>query len=261
MIQTSTKYVNDIIINKTGTVHINRIYHKGEIYWGNEPHTNQRYMPAHYCQNDNNNSPSQLAHATFSIPWAPSPTISHKIVTEFIPMSMPGNSYGYAVFFGGNVSNLRHMANVFGGDAHLNGNCGFGAYDPNVEFRNYIQYYNKLWRVEIESQAGTSNSHSYNVKIDVDGTNMINSPGSSRNSITGTFDPYFIFGGQILRSDSMFRQIYMKMYSFDIYDDNVLVYSLRPYYDTVDQLYGMYDLVNDRFYSSMNSAYPFTGEL
>ena len=30
-----TQYVNDIVINGT---HINRIYNKGEIYWGNEQH-------------------------------------------------------------------------------------------------------------------------------------------------------------------------------------------------------------------------------
>ena len=34
MIQTSTKYLSDIIVNDT---HINRIYNDGKIYWGNEP--------------------------------------------------------------------------------------------------------------------------------------------------------------------------------------------------------------------------------
>lgn len=34
MIQTPNIYVNDIVLNN---VHINRIYNKGEIYWGNQP--------------------------------------------------------------------------------------------------------------------------------------------------------------------------------------------------------------------------------
>ena len=148
----------------------------------------------------------------------------------------------------------------------------FGCYSPteHIELTPYVQsvsmqmlndFYNKKWRIQLSSSPGTTSERDTYAILDIDGVNYIRKKISSTSDLNASYDNYYILGGQIEHSSQQFCQMQFKLYSFDIYDDNVLVYSLRPYYDTVDQLYGMYDLVNDRFYSSINSEYPFTGEL
>lgn len=263
MIQKSDKYVNDIKFNGSS---INRIYLNNEVYWGGEgsssPQPTARYIPAVYCMNNNDITIYQSNKAAFSIPWAPDPSVAHMIDVELEPVLRSSSFYGWTVFFGGNTSTQRHMGNVYGLYTQYN-KLYAGAFSSTIENNSIFinNYLNKLWKIQISNDTGTSSQRDYSVSVDVEGTTILSGSATSTYSNFGTFDPYFIFGGQIERNQNAFATWQYKLYKFDIYDDNVLVYQLRPYYDTIEQEYGMYDLVSDTFYPSINAAHPFTGEL
>ena len=263
MIQTSTNYVNDIIINKT---QINRIYLNGEVYWGNEstvPEPTERYIPALYCMNNNSSSTKQENHATFTIPWAPDPSIAHSIDVELVPVAQTSQYYGWSLFFGGNTSTMSHMGNIYGFYSQGTTLIITDALNKSMETSSYNinNYLNMLWSIQISNAAEVGGQRNCAATVKAGNDTLINATSVSTRSNWGTFDPYFIFGSQIERHTTTFGAWQFKLYKFDIYDDNVLVYQLRPYYDTVNQEYGMYDLVNNIFYPSMNVTHPFTGEL
>lgn len=50
----------------------------------------------------------------------------------------------------------------------------------------------------------------------------------------------------------------IKMYACDIYENDVILRSFVPVFDTINQVYGLYDVVGQQFYGNSGSGY-FTG--
>lgn len=58
--------------------------------------------------------------------------------------------------------------------------------------------------------------------------------------------------------DNLHRHAYGRFYFYQAYESDELVQNMIPVYDTVSEQYGMYDTVNDKFFTSANDD-KFTG--
>lgn len=93
--------------------------------------------------------------------------------------------------------------------------------------------------------AATANTI-YNIKLKADGTTLtftVNETTVTRNYTFGATNPYtsFIFGRN---GNTTYRNTWVngKVYSYDIYKDNVLVRNYVPCYRKADNVIGLYDL-------------------
>lgn len=226
---------------------------------------NLLYVPVQYIENDTNLQTGLWNHATFTLPWHPMPTSSHKIVVDMVPISAGAQYYGWSNYFGGNTNNQRHMANVFGICEQNHSRLCFAPYTQPAELSNVSSYYNQHFVIEMSNDAAQNNttaSRTTYVKLTIDGVEKLNTTVNSTTTYppySSDYDDYFIFGAPIERNNNYFAQMHFRLYSFDIYDNNVLTYKLRPYYYTVDNQYGMLDELSGTFYPSINQNIQFTG--
>lgn len=77
---------------------------------------------------------------------------------------------------------------------------------------------------------------------------------STTNTLTVGTTPIYVFAIGNTSSGVDSRQLYMQLYSFKIFNDNELMMNLIPAYRKSDKVRGLYDTVNDTFYTNAGSG-------
>ena len=294
MIQTSTKYLNDIIVNGT---HINRIYNDGKIYWGNEPDTGglpARYVQVDYIMNDcdhvRNSSgsvyPSSSTYKKAYIDTNYFPKINTRVVGK---IELPANRYFYfhwsnVYLFGGHTwaaygqPNRRGSSAIFGLYFYNNNrnmptifainNGAYGYNDNQAAFssapNNSMTVNDTLpHMIEFEISA----DYLYEKIDDVVYIDQapVGPPWPDIDGTSNTSSQLYLFSGvwepwlYNYPSQQPIGWVQQKLYYFKIYEGNILVKDYIPVYDTVTEKYGLYDLVGNEFLTS-STSYDFIYE-
>ena len=278
-------YVNDIVINNT---HINRIYNKGEIYWGNtlekEGGLPDQYVQVEYIKND-------CEHVRDTGGYASSSTYNKAYIdTHYFPkintrvvgkIELTENRYYYlhygnVLLFGGHcwpsVGSINNIDGsiIFGlffyrynsrlpeiiainnvGQGYNNNRADFSVAPNNMTVNDGLPHM-------IEFEVGPEYLYE---KID-DVVYIDQAPsgppwpeidGSSNTStqiylFSGVWEPHLY----TWPSQQPIGWVQQKLYYFKIYEGDTLVKDYVPVYDKISEKYGLYDMVGKEFLTSPN---------
>lgn len=128
-------------------------------------------------------------------------------------------------------------------------------FDIQMSPTNYFYFSSGEWGVDNISVASGINTE-YNISFSVNGQITVNgnsytltSGWDNTNSLTLSIFALHYFYDYFYSNYS-----YMKLYSFAIYDGNILVRNFIPCYRISDNVIGLYDLVNGAFYTNAGTG-------
>ena len=255
------KYVNDIVLNGT---HINKIYNKGEIYWGNDNSVVPTYEVLDYIENTlNSNTSMSYINTRFR------PTYNTRLEFKFFYPSdrVIKDMYGGVLSFGCNAWGSSDRTNAdlsftnifwmnYGYGLGKTWICGSRIGNNTDNYYKWDQYNDFIQDKQDHMLEGTISTSLFN--MNVDGTHYILYPVSSGwTAIDGTVNTVselYLFTGiwANIKSDPIppSTAVTSRCYYFKIYDNDVLVRHFIPVKRLLDGEVGMYDSVNEIFYGS-----------
>lgn len=254
-------YVNDIVINGT---HINKIYNKGEIYWGNDNSVVPTYEVLDYIENTlSSNTLMSYINTRFR------PTYNTRLEFKFFYPSdrVIKDMYGGVLSFGCNAWDSSDRTNAdlsftiifwmnYGHGLGKPWICGSRINNNADNYYKWDQYNGFIQDKQDHMLEGTISTSLFNMNID--GTHYSLYPFSSGwteiDGTENTVSELYLFTGiwANIKSDPIppSTAVTSRCYYFKIYDNDVLVRHFIPVKRLLDGEVGMYDSVNEIFYGS-----------
>lgn len=255
-----TQYVNNIIINAT---HINRIYNKGEIYWGNNSVV-PTYEVLDYIENTlSSNTSMSYINTRFR------PTYNTRLEFKFFYPSdrVIKDMYGGVLSFGcmawgspDRTNSDLSFTNIYWTNySHGLGQTWIAGSRIGNNTSNYYQwdqYHNFIQDTQDHMLEGTISTSLFNMNVDGEAYSLspVSSGWTGIDGTVNTVSELYLFTGiwANIKSDPIppSTAVTSRCYYFKIYDNDVLVRHFIPVKRLLDGEVGMYDIVNEIFYGS-----------
>lgn len=254
------EYIDGTVLS---TIHVNKIYKNGTIYWGGDPLdlTQVDYIePTGDWTNHGVPYPTTLLFSTVGVPllWN-TQTDDINIDCDITLLSDYCSYYSNSALFGQHAMN---GTTSIGGIARAIGLV----YGTVNQRRLHLQYkyddsYNE-YALNDFVNAGRCNITISN------GTCVITKRSDDTviytTTTTGTQSNYnlrkfYLFGAEVEQSQVPIVCNKYRLHYFKIYKNNNLIYDFEPVYNNVTNEYGVHDKLHHQFYASESTTYPFTG--